>query len=366
MRVIISGGGTGGHIYPALAIIDEIKRQEPDSEFLYIGTKKGLEYDLVNRAGIPFQEIEIQGFRRRLTLENFQTVKKFMLAIKQARAKIKDFKPDVVIGTGGYVCAPVLYAAAKLNIPTFLHEQNIIPGLTNKFLASHVDTIGISLEGARSHFHKAKRVVLTGNPIASQVIAADAKQGYEFLGISEGTKVILIFGGSRGAMPINQRVIELFPFISGRSDEHYVLVPGASNLEQVEKILAESQLTLPDNLTIYPYLYNMPDVLKATRLLISRAGASTLAEITALGLASILIPSPYVTNNHQEKNARWLEQAQAAVVITEAELTADLLAEKIEHVLDQHGYYSENAARLGITDAASRIYQELKQLLNNR
>lgn len=363
MRVIISGGGTGGHIYPALAIVEEIKRREPDSEILYIGTKNGLEYDLVNRADILFEEIEIQGFRRRLTMENFETVKKFLGATKRAKEIIISFQPDIVIGTGGYVCAPVLYAAAHLKLPTFLHEQNIIPGLTNKFLSGYVSLIGISLEGARRHFQRAKKIVLTGNPIASQAINADAHKGYEFLKVTQDKKVILIFGGSRGAMPINKRIIELIPFIKSRTDEHYVFVPGAVNYEQVLKEIEQKKVDVPTNLAIYPYLYNMPEILKATTLLISRAGASTLAEITALGLPSILIPSPYVTNNHQEKNARWLEEKEAAIVVTEAELTGELLKEKIIELLEEHEHYSENAKQLGITDAAMRIYTEIKQLL---
>ncbi len=363
MRVIISGGGTGGHIYPALAIISEIRRQQPDSEFLYIGTAKGLESDLVKREGIPFQEIEIQGFKRQLTTDNLQTVKKFFNAIAIAKRHINQFQPDVVIGTGGYVCAPVLYGAAKLKIPTFLHEQNIIPGLTNNFLSSYVDTIGISLEGAREHFRKAKKVVLTGNPISSQVIMADAESGYSFLNVEKDKKVILIFGGSRGAMPINQAIINLVLQIEKRTSEHYVFVTGAVNYEEVLAQLNKNYPELPSNLTLFPYLYNMPELLKIATILVSRGGASTLAEITALGLPAILIPSPYVTNNHQFKNAQWLEAESAAIVVREQDLTANILEDAIDNLLVNHAVYSSNAWKLGIRDSAHRIYNELQILL---
>ncbi len=363
MRVIISGGGTGGHIYPALAIIAEIKRQDPNSEFLYIGTALGLESDLVKREGIPFKEIEIQGFKRKLTIYNYRTIKKFIKATARSKEYIKNFKPDLVIGTGGYVCAPVLYAAAKLKLPTFLHEQNIVPGITNNFLSRYVDTIGISLEGAREHFKKGRKVVLTGNPISSEVILADAASGYEFLKINQDKKVILIFGGSRGAMPINQAIIDLIPQIEKRVSELYVLVTGAVNHEDVLTRLKESHTKLPSNLAVYPYLYNMSDVLKATTILISRAGASTLAEITALGLPTILIPSPYVTNNHQEKNAQWLEKESAALIVREKDLTAELLEKSIDYLLVNHDSYSNHARELGIPDAACRIYRELESLL---
>ncbi len=363
MRVIISGGGTGGHIYPALAIIEEIKRQQPNSEFLYIGTANGLESDLIKREGIPFKEIEVQGFRRKLTTYNFRTTKKFFRAVARSKAYIRNFQPDVVVGTGGYVCAPVLYAASKLKVPTFLHEQNIVPGLTNNFLARHVDTIGISLEGSRKHFKNAAKVVLTGNPISSEVILADAKNAYQFLEIEQDKKIILIFGGSRGAMPINQVIVELIPQIESRESEHYVLVTGAVNYEDVLAQLKERYAKLPSNLALYPYLYNMSEILKATTILISRAGATTMAEITALGLPAILIPSPYVTNNHQLKNAQWLEEHGAAMVVREKDLTVKLLEESIDYLLINHETYSVNARELGICDASRRIYQELESLL---
>lgn len=363
MRVIISGGGTGGHIYPALAIVAEIKRQQPDSEFLYLGTELGLESDLVKREGIPFKEIEIQGFKRKLTSYNFRTIKMFFKAVARSKEYIKSFQPDVVIGTGGYVCAPVLYAATKLKVATFLHEQNIVPGLTNSFLASYVDTIGISLEGAREHFKKARNVVLTGNPISSEVMLADSKKGYQFLQIEADKKIILIFGGSRGASPINQVIIDLIPQIERRLSEHYVFVTGAVNHQNVLNQIKERYGKLPSNLAVYPYLYNMSEVLKVTTILVSRAGASTLAEITALGLPAILIPSPYVTNNHQEKNAQWLEKETAAIILREKVLSAQLLNESIEYLIMNHDTYSNNARKLGITDASRRIYHELESLL---
>ncbi|MFY0545567.1 undecaprenyldiphospho-muramoylpentapeptide beta-N-acetylglucosaminyltransferase [Brevibacillus sp. H7] len=362
MRVVLTGGGTGGHIYPALAVAREISRQEPQATFLYIGTKNGLEAQLVPRAGIPLEEIEISGLKRKLTLDNLKTLWKFVQAVSASRQILREFQPDVVIGTGGYVCGPVVYAASKLGIKTVIHEQNVVPGLTNKFLARFVDRVAVSFEESLAYFPRTKTVV-TGNPRATEVIHGDAEAGREFLGVSSDKRIVLIIGGSRGARAINEAALDLVPRMADDLQSHYVYVTGEVHYEAITKALQEKG-ELPRNLTVLPFVHNMPDVLAATHVLVSRAGASTLAEITALGVPAILIPSPYVTNNHQEKNARGLERAGAAEVILERELSGETLHKALTSLLkDQERWASmrERSLTLGMPQAAANIYELMRQ-----
>jgi UDP-N-acetylglucosamine--N-acetylmuramyl-(pentapeptide) pyrophosphoryl-undecaprenol N-acetylglucosamine transferase len=361
MRVVLTGGGTGGHIYPALAVAKEILRQEPQATFLYIGTTNGLEANLVPRHGLPFQAIEIAGLKRKLTFENVRTVWKFIRAVSKSKQLLREWKPDVVIGTGGYVCGPVVYAASRLGIRTLIHEQNVVPGLTNAFLSRFVSSIAVSFEESLGHFPK-KKAVFTGNPCATQVLHGDAQAGREFLGVSDDKRIVLIVGGSRGAKAINEATIQLMPFMAEYSDCHFVYVTGEVHFASISAAL-QAKGELPRNLSLLPYVHNMPDLLAATHVIVNRAGASTLAELTALGIPAILIPSPYVTNNHQEKNARGLERAGAATVILERELTGESLREALHSLLrDEQRWMlmQEQSRKLGMPDAASNIYRLLK------
>lgn len=363
MKMIISGGGTGGHIYPALAIAREVLRHEPDSQILYIGTKKGLESTLVPKEGIPFAAVDITGFKRSLSLENFKTIWRFITATRRAKKLIAEFKPDVVVGTGGYVCGPVVYGASSLKIPTLVHEQNVIPGLTNKFLSRYTSKVAVSFAGSSEFFPKEK-TVLTGNPRATEVARADGEKGLKSLNIPPGKKVVLIVGGSRGARAINEAVIQLIPQLSAYSAYHFIYVTGEVHFQTVQEEI-KKVTSSPKNLTIRPFIYNMPEVLAGIDLIVNRAGASFLAEITSLGLPSILIPSPYVTNNHQEKNARWLEEQGASQVILESDLTGQGLLSAIHRILSQPMLEQEMrsaALRLGQPEAASLVYQQLKAI----
>ena len=362
MRVIISGGGTGGHIYPALSLIKEMKKCEPNAEFLYIGTKNGLESSIVPREDIPFRTIHITGFKRKLSLENIRTVMRFLKGVPQSKKMIRDFKPDVVIGTGGYVCGPVVYAAAKLNVPTIVHEQNSVPGLTNKFLSRYVTKVAISFEESETFLPKEK-IVYTGNPRASEAISTKKVDRLSSMGLNPRKKTVLIVGGSRGAKPINDMFIQSlkeaakrnYQFLYVTGDAHYDHV-----LEQVKK------LGNPANVRIEPFVHNMPEVLKNVDLIIARAGATTLAEITALGLPSVLIPSPYVTNNHQEKNAQALAKNSAATIIREAEINKiDLLAEIDKIILNEQKWNEMKQAALmhGKPNAALDIYELIKRIV---
>lgn len=364
-KIMLSGGGTGGHIYPALSIAKAFRQRNPEAEIGYIGTRDGLEAKIVAKEeGIQFFHVEIQGFRRKLSLDNLQTVAKFLRAVRHSKRYIREFQPEAVVGTGGYVSGPALYAAAQLGIPTLIVEPDVLPGLTTRFLSRYVDVVAISLSGSEKHLSKAKRIVHTGNPRGTEVIHAQAVQGRESLGIAgEDKPLVLIFGGSRGAKPLNDAVNEMVPRIREADHLHFVYVTGEVHYDEVTAKI-ESNGEIP-NLTIRPFLYNMPDVLAATSLVVGRAGASTLAELTALGIPSILIPSPYVTNNHQEANGRWLEEQGAGRMILEKELTGEGLWNVIHEITDDSGRrrgMSEAARKLGRPDAAEVIVDELEQL----
>jgi len=361
MKIAVSGGGTGGHIYPALALIREIQKKDENVEFLYIGTEKGLESKLVPRENIPFKSIHITGFKRKLSFENVKTVLRFLKGVRDSKKMLKEFKPDVVIGTGGYVCGPVVYAAAKMGIPTIVHEQNSVPGLTNKFLSRYVDKIAICFEEAREFFPEQK-VVLTGNPRASEVLGQDGIKGRLSAGLKLKIPTVLIFGGSRGARPINEAVVKSLTELSGKPYQ-VLYVTGDVHFEDVRK---EVELVgNPENVIIKPFIHNMPEVLSAVDLTVARAGATTLAELTSLGIPSILIPSPYVTDNHQEKNARALSENGAAKLLLEKDLTGPKLVESIDHILGREEKLAEMkkaAKKLGIPDAAQRLYRLMEEL----
>lgn len=362
VRIVISGGGTGGHIYPALAFIREIKKKNDRVEVLYIGTKEGLESKLVARENIPFKSIHITGFKRKLSFENVKTVARFLKGVRTCKKILKDFQADVVIGTGGYVCGPVVYAAAKLKIPTIIHEQNSVPGLTNKFLSRYVDKVAISFPEAKGFF-PVEKVVLTGNPRAQEVIGQDGEKGRASVGLSPNKKAVLIFGGSRGARPINDAVVKALPQFA-KKPYQLLYVTGEIHYEQVQKEV--EKIGNPSNVIIKPFIYNMPEVLAGIDLTVSRAGATTLAELTSLGIPSILIPSPYVTNNHQEKNARSLSENNAAVLLLEKDLTADNLVEQIDSILlkDERLQKMKRAAKdMGIPDACDRLFQVMEDLI---
>lgn len=368
MKIIVSGGGTGGHIYPALSFINYLKTVEPDVSVLYIGTQKGLESKIVPENGIAFQTIDIQGFKRSLSPENVKTVYKFFKSVSDAKKIIKAFKPDVVIGTGGYVAGPVIYAAAKLKIPTIVHEQNSIPGVTNKFLSRYATRVALAFQEAGSFF-LSKKTVFTGNPRAQEV--ADLTDTSHVLcqyGLRTDKKTIVIFGGSRGALKINTAVVEALPELATKA---YQILYASGEIYYNDPEFSDifTAYNEKENIKIVPYIKNMVEVLNDANLILSRAGATTLAEITALGLPSILVPSPYVTADHQTKNAEALENAGAAIMIKNADLTGTSIVGAIDSLLLDDVTYrqmAENALREGVPDASNRLYRVLKDVLNGR
>lgn len=361
MRILLTGGGTGGHIYPALAIGEYLQQQDSSTELLYIGTEKGMESTIVPRTGIPFETIEITGFKRKLSYDNVRTVIRFLQGVSRSKELIGRFKPDVVVGTGGYVCGPVVYAAAKLGIPTFIHEQNAIPGLTNKFLTRYVSHIGVSFEASLPYFSKARQVSFTGNPCGSQVLASIPGRGRTALGLASDDRFIFIVGGSRGAKALNDAIIDIASqteLLQQLAPIKLVFVTGNLYYEKTQALLQQSEIYRSGQLILLPYANNMAEILSDASLVVSRSGASSLAELTALGKPSILVPSPNVTNNHQEANARSLETVGAAEVIVESQLSGKyLLSRMIKLIKDERklALMSEAAYFLAVPDSASRI-----------
>ncbi|HCS93573.1 MAG: undecaprenyldiphospho-muramoylpentapeptide beta-N-acetylglucosaminyltransferase [Bavariicoccus seileri] len=359
LRIVLSGGGTGGHIYPALALAETIKQCSPDTKFLYIGSKRGLEKNIVPKFGYAFESLRIQGLKRSLSLDNIKTVYYLMTSIGKAKKMLKEFAPDVVIGTGGYVCAPVLYAAHLLNIPTIIHEQNSVAGVTNKLLSRFVDRICISFDDVRKDFAgQENKIVMTGNPRGQQVVTylkehpITSKSGVE----------VVIFGGSRGSEVINQAFVDAF---DGLSDKpyHVTMISGAILYDDLLKALNGKKAK---NITIVPYVDNMPELFAITDFVVCRSGATTLTELTALGLASLLIPSPYVTHNHQEANALSLVHQGAAEMILQKDLTGDAMVTVIDrYALDQtkRQKMAEEARKMGITNASNRIISIINDVL---
>ncbi|MBR3745584.1 MAG: undecaprenyldiphospho-muramoylpentapeptide beta-N-acetylglucosaminyltransferase [Selenomonadaceae bacterium] len=363
MKLIVSGGGTGGHIYPALTLIDAIKSKRPDAEFLYVGTQKGLEADIVPKAGINFTALNLEGgLERRFTLENFSRAANAIWSIKHASDIVKNFKPNVVVGTGGYVCGPILLAASLMKVPTLIQEQNAVAGVTNKILSKFVTKIAVGTHDALKNF-PAEKTVYTGNPIRSEVLAAKKSDGLKEFGFTADKPIVLISGGSRGARSINNAMIEVLKSAAQKNSAQFLHVTGKGEFDAVTEKLTDV-LDAP-NIKVVPYLYNMPRAMAMADLAIFRAGATGLAELTARGVPSILIPYPFAAENHQEFNARALVEAGAARMILNKDLTAEILSAKIDELLtapETLKKMSEASLSLGKPHAAAEIAELILEL----
>lgn len=360
MRVVISAGGTGGHIYPALAIINKIRDLEPNSEFLYIGTTDRMEKDLIPELKIPYVGIEMKGINRKRLLDNLSVFMMYKKAINKAKTEIKKFNPDVVVGVGGYITAPVIIAAHKAGYKTIIHEQNSIPGVSNKHLEKYVNKILVSLPKTVEYFDS-KKVVYTGNPRSEEIVGIKAINKKE-LGLSVSKKLVVIVMGSLGSATINAKELEIVPEFKNK-DYEVLLVTGQRYFDDYKTI------DIPQNVKVVPFLKNFINVLKKADLIVSRAGASTIAEVTAIGLPSILVPSPYVTNNHQLKNALELEKAGACSILEEKDFSKEQLIPLIDEILtDEKQYHSmvESTKKLGVVDSATRVYNEIKKVVEGR
>ncbi|SES63322.1 UDP-N-acetylglucosamine-N-acetylmuramylpentapeptide N-acetylglucosamine transferase [Enterococcus malodoratus] len=362
MRILVTGGGTGGHIYPALAFIRYVQKIQPDSEFLYVGTHRGLENKIVPETGISFKTIKIQGFKRKLSLDNIKTVQLFLESIKRSKEILREFKPDVVIGTGGYVSGSVVYAAARMKIPTIVHEQNSVPGMTNKFLSCFADRVGICFPDAAQYFPESK-TVLVGNPRAQEVVTSGKSEVLEQYGLLPDIPTVLIFGGSQGALKINQAVIQALPKFS-QKDYQVLYASGDRYYNEIKEKFDVEKINR--NLSLQPYIKNMTDVMANVDLLIGRAGATSIAELTALGLPAILIPSPYVTNDHQTKNAQSLVNTGAVKMIPDADLTGESLIDAVDEIMndsEKREAMAKASRQEGIPDAAERLWSLVNEIV---
>ncbi len=360
MKVIVSAGGTGGHIYPALAIIDKIKEKEPNSEFLYIGTHNRMENDIIPKRNIPFRTIEIFGLERKNILKNFRTLYYFIKSYVACRKIIKEFNPDIVIGVGGYVTGPVLFAAHSLKYKTFIHEQNTKLGKANKFLSKYADKIAVSFENTLKYIDIDKGV-FTGNPRGESAINTPEYSKKE-LGLSLGKRTVLIVMGSLGAGKVNDGLIKSINLFSKKNYE-VLFITGREHYDKIKST------DIPSNVKLLPYLDGLPGAMKIADVIVSRAGATSLSEITALLKPSILIPSPYVANNEQYYNAADLIENNCAIMIEEKNFTGEGLVNKIDELINNQRLINtmhENLKKVSIPDSATRIYNEIRNLIDRK
>lgn len=370
MKVLFAGGGTAGHINPALAVAGFLREQEPDAQILYIGAKGGMEERLVPAAGFDFRSITISGFQRKLSWKNIKknvaTLVHVFTSSAEAKKIIREFQPDICVGTGGYVAGPVIREAIRLGIPSVIHEQNAFPGVTNKMLSKRANKTMLAVADAQKYLDPAARCVLTGNPIRPAVLRAERAAARKALGLDD-RPLILSFGGSLGARKINEAVADLL--VESAKSDRYQHIHGYGQWGGwMPDLLKEKGLDLSKhpNIQLREYINDMPECLAAADLVICRAGAITLSELQAQGKASILIPSPNVAENHQYHNAMALVNRNAAAIIEEKDLSGEVLCKKVNELFSKPGTIEElgkNAKEMAITDANERIYKILKEVL---
>lgn len=373
LKVLLAGGGTAGHINPALAIASIIKEHIPDAEFLYAGTPKGMESRLVPKAGYDFAPIKVSGFQRKLTpqniLRNIKTVAYLTTAGHRAKQIIKEFQPDIVIGTGGYVSGPIVLKAADMGIKTAIHEQNAYPGVTTRLLSKRVDEVMLTVEEAKEYLEKDISYTVTGLPVRKGFCTMTKQQAKKELDIPENELCILSYGGSLGAGRINETVAELMEWeVKNGKDWTHIHSYGGMGKDTFLQDIASRGVDYENNfrIRVKEYIDNMPVCMAAADLVICRSGANTLSELEALGRASILIPSPNVAGNHQYHNAMVLGKAGAAVVIEEKNLSGSVLIEKVSSLCsdkDKLDCFAKRAASLYVTDTPDRIFGVIEKLI---
>ena len=361
MRILLTCGGTAGHINPAVAVASLLIRNNPDCEILFVGAQDRMETKLVPEEGFEISTVRITNLSRSISVKgmihNFNTLRNVVISTRKAKNIILDFRPDVVVGTGGYVCYPVLTAANALHIPTIIHESNAQPGLTTKLLAKKADRILVGFEHCKEAYSDSKKVIVTGTPVRQAFCKSDENEASKELE-KKGKPLVLSFWGSLGAEHMNNVMLDMIPLIKM---ERFQLVHVTGSMYYktfMEKIAQVCPDYSRQGVEIYEYLYDMPRVMKTADLVICRAGASTLSELTFIGKPSILIPSPNVTANHQEKNARMLEKDGAARVLLEGEFDAEKLLQEIKLMINNREVLSkmgEAAANLSQKDAAEKI-----------
>ena len=370
MRVIIAAAGTGGHINPGIAIANKVMEKEPDSRVVFIGTDRGLENDLVPRAGYDLKRIDAHGIERKLTVQNIKNLYATFKSINVAKRILEKEKPDVVIGTGGYICVPVVMAAKKLNIPVVLHESNAFPGIAVKLFKKKADKILVGFKEAKERLVDARNVIVTGNPIKIKKLELSddkKKKIKKDLGLDEDKFMVLVFGGSQGAQSINRSLIEI---IVNKKNKNYQIIwaAGPEQYKKIQEKLEEVNVDINNikDVKIVPYIYNMEEVMNASDLVVCRSGAMTITEIACTGKPAIFIPFPFATENHQEYNARVLVNAGAAEIILDKDLNSEILSNTILKIVKDKKHLkemSENALKIYIPDVEEKIYKEIKELV---
>ncbi len=365
MRILLAGGGTAGHINPALAIAGYIQSKEADTKVLFVGTQRGMEHTLVPNAGYDIEFVEVEGLSKKLTVKNFKSLCHMLTAKSKCKKIIKDFKPDVVIGTGGYVCAPAVMAANSLGIPTLIHEQNVFPGSAIKLLSKKSSITAISFEESRKYLKDAKNILYTGNPIRPSILSVKRDEARKSLNLKD-EKFIVIFGGSLGAAKINSVALSYIKNLGKDNKYRILFATGERNFKETEDRIKEEKITVDEKITVTPYIHNMDEVMNAADLVVCRSGAITVSEISCLGKPSVLVPSPNVTNNHQEYNARALSDKGGAITILEKDFNEKTLNEAIHSILDdenKHEIMCIKSMEQGRKDALEIIYTKVKELI---
>lgn len=371
MRVLLTGGGTGGHINPAIAIAKTILKEEPNSEIAFVGTSRGMENRLVPKEGFKLYHIEMQGLKRKLSLSNIKTMYLMATSVGKAKKLIKEFKPDICIGTGGYVCWPLIKAASSMGVPTALHESNALAGVAVKLLAPYIDVLFTNFEATAEQINKCKKIIHVGNPLKQGFSSVTKEEARKKLGFENKYRYSLLScGGSNGAGRINAEALKLMDEFSSKHPEiHHLHQAGVINYEKTRAEFERLGLDKYDNISLVDYIYDMPDRLAAADLVINRAGAMTISELAHLKKPSILIPSPNVTDNHQYKNAKVLADANAIKLIDESDLNDGVLSSTVEElILDREKcrIMGENFGKFAIKNANELIYSEILHLVNSK
>lgn len=372
MKIVIAAAGTAGHINPGLAIAKKIQEEQKDSKIIFIGTTRGLENDLVLRAGYELKTIDAYGLSKKISIENIRKIIKTLKGFGEAKKILKEIHPDIVIGTGGYICGATISAAHSLKIPTLLHESNAFPGKAVKMLAKKTDTILVSFEDAIKRIKNAKKIVYTGTPVKIE------KQNYSIeqketiiknLGLKGDLPIVLVFGGSQGARRINEAIIQM---IKDEKNKQYQMIwaTGPKQYDDIKEQLEDCQININhiQNMKIVPYIYNMEEIMNIVDVIVARSGAMTITEISKVGKPSILIPLPNVSHNHQLYNAKVLQEVNAADIILDNELTAEKLNDSIEKiVLDKQKcqLMGKNALKVSTDNVENKIYAQIVETIKN-
>ena len=370
MKVIIAAAGTAGHINPGIAIANKIKKEEKDAKIIFIGTTRGLENDLVPRAGYELKTIDAYGLSKKVSIENIKKMYKTIKGYGEAKKIIQEFKPDIVIGTGGYICGATILSAHNLKVPTLLHESNAFPGKAVQMLSKKTDTILVSFKDAIARIKNCKNVVFTGTPVKikkKNYTSEQKKKILKDLELNENRPIVLFFGGSQGAKKINDAIIDI---IQKKQNKNYQIIwaTGPKQYDNIKETLETMNININfiTNAKIIPYIYNMEEVMNIADLIVSRSGAMTITEISNLGKPSILVPLPNVSHNHQLYNAKVLEKVDAAKIILDENINGQLLNNTIEEIVLNEKVLekmAKNALTMETTDAEDKIYKEIKKLV---